>query len=552
MEVTSMMGETSSQFKITPHKFSNTIKLLIEKPHVINKKVCGFELKWIGVAKTLFDVQQILKCLEPVLQVKKISNEGISTFDSAIEVLLHHGFESDESNSSFEEIPWSRFLSLPDKNSLIAVVRNILPRNAQMECSVLEVIIMDGHFAKIMFISEAHSTYMPELLPEFPYTLTLNQGKIQLETFNNEFKDGSSYKRLKDRLLPIINKWAVQMKEDDCVNIVSSNRLVNIKQYNKTYQELKGKYGQYLMKIWTETTDPLKFIYEDIAIATYLLVLWEQERNEKGMKDKQSFIDLGCGNGLLVYLLASEGHPGMGIDIKSRKLWEKFPDYVSLKEDVVLPSDKCLYPDYDWLIGNHSDELTPWLPVIAAKSSISTRFFVIPCCAHDFQTKFQRKKGGVSQYAEYLDYIEHIGTECGFDMWKDRLRIPSTKRICFVGQNRTYDSNEWNNIRSHITQMVNSRCSSVQDFKIDTKDQTEPAPDQGSWCTEFKARESIQRVRNCTQIKREIKDEIVNKICFLLLDEENFIKVIFGLCCLHKDIIQASFFLEAKVNYGYI
>ncbi|MCL4120134.1 UNVERIFIED_CONTAM: hypothetical protein GTU68_005968 [Idotea baltica] len=249
MEVTSMMGETSSQFKITPHKFSNTIKLLIEKPHVINKKVCGFELKWIGVAKTLFDVQQILKCLEPVLQVKKISNEGISTFDSAIEVLLHHGFESDESNSSFEEIPWSRFLSLPDKNSLIAVVRNILPRNAQMECSVLEVIIMDGHFAKIMFISEAHSTYMPELLPEFPYTLTLNQGKIQLETFNNEFKDGSSYKRLKDRLLPIINKWAVQMKEDDCVNIVSSNRLVNIKQYNKTYQELKGKYGQYLMKI---------------------------------------------------------------------------------------------------------------------------------------------------------------------------------------------------------------------------------------------------------------------------------------------------------------
>lgn len=33
----------------------------------------------------------------------------------------------------------------------------------------------------------------------------------------------------------------------------------------------------------------------------------------------------------------------------------------------ITPSDSCLYPDYDWLIGNHSDELTPWIPVIAAR-----------------------------------------------------------------------------------------------------------------------------------------------------------------------------------------
>jgi len=36
-------------------------------------------------------------------------------------------------------------------------------------------------------------------------------------------------------------------------------------------------------------------------------LLWEQERKETGEERKQSFVDLGCGNGLLVYLLSKEG-----------------------------------------------------------------------------------------------------------------------------------------------------------------------------------------------------------------------------------------------------
>lgn len=40
---------------------------------------------------------------------------------------------------------------------------------------------------------------------------------------------------------------------------------------------------------------------------------------------------------------------------------------VILKEGSITPSDKTLFPDVDWLIGNHSDELTPWIPVIAAR-----------------------------------------------------------------------------------------------------------------------------------------------------------------------------------------
>lgn len=36
-------------------------------------------------------------------------------------------------------------------------------------------------------------------------------------------------------------------------------------------------------------------------------VLWAEERAEKGLTSRQSFVDLGCGNGLLVHILAGEG-----------------------------------------------------------------------------------------------------------------------------------------------------------------------------------------------------------------------------------------------------
>lgn len=36
---------------------------------------------------------------------------------------------------------------------------------------------------------------------------------------------------------------------------------------------------------------------------------------------KPTFVDLGCGNGLLTYLLVKEGYKGYGVDIADRKIW---------------------------------------------------------------------------------------------------------------------------------------------------------------------------------------------------------------------------------------
>jgi len=40
---------------------------------------------------------------------------------------------------------------------------------------------------------------------------------------------------------------------------------------------------------------------------------------------KPSFIDMGCGNGLLVHVLNSEGYSGVGLDVRSRKMWAQYP-----------------------------------------------------------------------------------------------------------------------------------------------------------------------------------------------------------------------------------
>lgn len=81
------------------------------------------------------------------------------------------------------------------------------------------------------------------------------------------------------------------------------------------------------MQIWPECTDPSKFVYEDVAIAAYLLLLWEQNDSKK----KRTFVDLGCGNGLLVYILAKEGHSGIGLDVRKRNIWDMYPPDVILQ-----------------------------------------------------------------------------------------------------------------------------------------------------------------------------------------------------------------------------
>ncbi|KAI8074571.1 hypothetical protein BC940DRAFT_288560 [Gongronella butleri] len=211
--------------------------------------------------------------------------------------------------------------------------------------------------------------------------------------------------------------------------------LVSKDTYDATYKRIKAKYADDLVRNWPEKTDPKKFVYEDLAIASYLICLWEAE--EQTTKRRPTFVDLGCGNGLLTWLLSSEGYAGHGVDIAERKIWAHLRgERHDMLEVQALYPDKVTY-NVDWIIGNHADELVPWIPIIASKSGANCKFLVIPCCLYGLDgTRTLALKGDDGKYRAYTNYIRDIIDQCGFTCEEDYLRIPSTKNIALVGRSR--------------------------------------------------------------------------------------------------------------------
>ena len=226
--------------------------------------------------------------------------------------------------------------------------------------------------------------------------------------------------------------------------------------YQDLYLELKVKYASELIAGWKEATDPAKHVFEEMGIAAFLISLWsikyktEGERGDE-WKGSVKFVDVGCGNGLLTHILTMEGFKGVGLDLRSRKSW---PHYTSssgaLLEEWSFSPSSLIEPSQSqsaelwkgaWLLGNHADELTPWLPVLSTHYD-AAGFINLPCCyfSLDGTKDFPLLKGGgggeVSRNEQYLAYISELHTRFGWKLELEPLRIPSTKNWCFVGRQR--------------------------------------------------------------------------------------------------------------------
>ncbi|CAJ0599932.1 unnamed protein product [Cylicocyclus nassatus] len=284
---------------------------------------------------------------------------------------------------------------------------------------------------------------------------------------------------LLNTVFPALHKWLRFIDPHKAVR--KTNNLLDLEEYSHRYKRIKEQYGRSLVENWTEKTDPKKFVYEDCGIATYLLELWRK----RGHVPKK-FADLGCGNGLLVHLLNKEGVDGVGIDIRKRKIWSEQLSETSLIEQIVDPSqkDNSIPSDVDYLIGNHTDELTPWMPIMAARRNIE--FFVLPCCPFTFHGKYVARPGDTgSQYDSFLRFIKEICARLGYTVEEDRLSIPSTKRLCFV-------------------------CSIppqglVQDVENVIEELT------GSATKTFVARPKVERIRNCLSVPAEIRSNLTKR-----------------------------------------
>ncbi|PWN24422.1 DUF1613-domain-containing protein [Jaminaea rosea] len=282
--------------------------------------------------------------------------------------------------------------------------------------------------------------------------------------------------------------------------------------FQDVYLNLKHRWGEYLVREWRENTPAEKHVHEDLGVAAWLMCFWKvrgvgavaagAEGGEIGLNDRPwlidsaawprprgGFVDVGCGNGLLVWLLNNEGYEGFGFDLRERKSWELFGQTVAVEQNYASsprpasgPADlrvhtlnalesiwrgytrdssssplPDLFPQHCFLIGNHADELTPLLPFLAsyAVGPSCAGMLNIPCCKWKLDgTRFtggkfkealgltgdedNRAKREVrdEMQAIALAYVSHLHLLAGWHVEKEALRIPSTRNWAVVGVKR--------------------------------------------------------------------------------------------------------------------
>ncbi|PIG80113.1 tRNA (uracil-O(2)-)-methyltransferase [Aspergillus arachidicola] len=233
---------------------------------------------------------------------------------------------------------------------------------------------------------------LPTRLERTLHALLNTQIRLARNTRLSETTEGGNYNPSKDNVIP--------------------QHLVQ-----NTYSRLKFKYGKDLCRDWVEDTEPTKHVFEDLAITAFLIELWRsmygavpgEERNEdepeKYDPNFPGFVDVACGNGVLVYVLLMEGYRGWGFDARRRKTWKILPEFVQarLKEEIYIPkpftdamverggvpdlgveTHSGLFEKDTFIISNHADELTVWTPLMATLACPESPlpFIAIPCCSH--------------------------------------------------------------------------------------------------------------------------------------------------------------------------
>ncbi|GKZ19300.1 tRNA(Ser) Um(44) 2'-O-methyltransferase [Aspergillus brasiliensis] len=212
-----------------------------------------------------------------------------------------------------------------------------------------------------------------------------------------------------------------------------------------TYTRLKAKYAAELCQKWVESTEPSKHVFEDLSITAFLIELWrsmygavpaDEQTSTSSSTTFPGFVDVACGNGVLVYVLLMEGYEGWGFDARRRKTWSIFPESVqsrlteeiyipkpfsetspSLLQELTIKSHTGSFPKDTFIISNHADELTVWTPLMATLlcPESPSPFIAIPCCSHSLsgaRFRYPPPKAGKKKKEKGFDVADEIGEEC--------------------------------------------------------------------------------------------------------------------------------------------
>jgi tRNASer (uridine44-2'-O)-methyltransferase len=359
-----------------------------------------------------------------------------------------------------------------------SLVRRLVPRNTNRDNPLDQTCLffrsLDGSITRSLVVylpHESSSEQLPFYHPKVrgvaqlhEWDETSDQGTISVHYWLFEDADFhvDKLQRTALMLLTILHKHG-QGTLAGYVKQVHHDLVVPQAIFQDRYTALKLEYAKPVIDSWAEVTDPEKHVFEDLGIAAFLIELWAVMYKDKPFP---GFVDIGCGNGLLVYLLRKEGYSGWGFDARSRRSWESYTEMdpslgSSLQKRVLLPTlvtrsvgadaedpegesvlfHDGIFPKGTFIISNHADELTPWTPILATQSE--SPFISIPCCSHDLGGARYRappprdKTKSSSAYASLVDWVARIAEDCGWMMETEALRIPSTRNIGLLGRTRT-------------------------------------------------------------------------------------------------------------------
>lgn len=237
-------------------------------------------------------------------------------------------------------------------NLQTVLVRTLIPRNTLVDrpldqTCLFHDCVMDSGEVKTLV------TYLPHIssAAESPFYHPAVRAIGFLHNFNPHTKEGSisihysffkteprsvKLERTAQHLLSTVYKHGTGCAAG-YIKRVKHDVVIPQATVQNTYSRLKAKYARTLCCNWVESTDPTKHVFEDLGIAAFLIELWAEMYKDA---EFPGFVDIGCGNGLLVHILLGEGYNGWGFDARRRKSWAIHSPQAqaNLKELVLIPS----------------------------------------------------------------------------------------------------------------------------------------------------------------------------------------------------------------------
>jgi tRNASer (uridine44-2'-O)-methyltransferase len=245
-----------------------------------------------------------------------------------------------------------RLTSINGYNLRTILVRTMIPRNTLIDkpldqtCLFHECVMDSGEVRTLV-------TYLPHVssAAELPFYHPAVRAIGFLHKFNPDTKEGNisihysffeteprsaKLERTAQHLLATAYKHGTGCAAG-YVKRVNHDVVVPQAAVQDTYSRLKVKYARTLCGSWVESTDPTKHVFEDLGIAAFLIELWAEMYKDA---EFPGFVDIGCGNGLLVHILLGEGYSGWGFDARRRKSWAIHSPLAqaNLKELVLIPA----------------------------------------------------------------------------------------------------------------------------------------------------------------------------------------------------------------------